>query len=96
MDNLWPIALGIIAAAIILGMLNHYAKEQEREDTRKANALDFAQAKIPNAAPSHVTKLASAYLAWFETGKSLEDQPDEADAPTDDLEIPYIGGRGNG
>jgi hypothetical protein len=37
--------------------------------------------------------LATAYLAWFETGKIATEEPTERSIEDEDLEIPYIGGR---
>jgi len=93
MESTWPIALGLIGIGIVISMVLYYTKQTEQEDLRKANALDFAQAKIPNASPEHTTKLATAYLAWFETGKIASDEPTERSIEDEDLEIPYIGGR---
>ena len=90
MEAAWPIALGLTGIGVVIAIVLNVKWEAERADLRKANALDFAQAKIPNAGPAHVCELATAYLAWFDTGAipSKADEPEQGD---EDLEIPYIG-----
>jgi hypothetical protein len=89
MDATWPIALGLTGIGVVIAIVLNAKWEAERADLRKANALDFAQAKIPNAAADHVCVLAASYLAWFETG-AIPAKADEAQSE-EELEIPYIG-----
>ncbi len=90
METTWPIALGLVGIGVCFIVALSAKWDAERSDLRKANAMDFAQAKIPNAAADHVCKLASDYLAWFETG-ALPAKAEDGQPTDEDLEIPYIG-----
>lgn len=67
MESTWPIALGLIGLGIVIAFVWHYAKEQERSQNLRLQALDLALNPEQRDRPAFMdTERAQAYLDWLQ------------------------------